>query len=40
MPLVGEDPFGDAFLAKYDEWKQKGMPFHGLPPVTGADVTH
>ncbi len=37
MPLVGEDPFGDAFLAKYDEWKQKGMPFHGLPPVAGAD---
>jgi peroxiredoxin len=36
MPLVGEDPFGDAFLARYDEWKQKGMPYHGLPPVAGA----
>ena len=33
MPLVGEDPFGDAFLAKYEEWKGKGMPYHGLPPV-------
>ena len=36
MPLVGEDPFGATFLARYDEWKQKGMPYHGLPPVTGA----
>ena len=35
MPLVGEDPFGDAFLARYDEWKQNGMPYHGLPPVGG-----
>ncbi len=33
MPLVGEDPFGDTFLAKYNEWKRKGMPYHGLPPV-------
>ncbi len=38
MPLVGEDPFGDAMLAKYEEWKQKGMPYHGLPAVTSADV--
>ena len=38
MPLVGEDPFGDRFLAKYEEWKQKGMPYHGLPPVTGSDT--
>jgi peroxiredoxin len=37
MPLVGEDPFGDGFLARYEEWKQKGMPYHGLPPVTTAD---
>jgi len=35
MPLVGEDPFGDTFFARYDEWKQKGMPYHGLPPVGG-----
>jgi peroxiredoxin len=38
MPLVGEDPFGDAMLAKYDEWKHKGMPYHGLPAVTGVDA--
>ncbi len=38
MPLVGEDPFGDAMLAKYEEWKQKGMPYHGLPAVTSADA--
>jgi peroxiredoxin len=30
MPLVGEDPFGDHFLALYDEWKEAGMPYHGL----------
>jgi peroxiredoxin len=39
MPLVGEDPFGDAMLAKYEEWKQKGMPYHGLPAVTCAEVS-
>ena len=38
MPLVGEDPFGEAFLARYDEWKQKGMPYHGLPAVAGTDA--
>jgi peroxiredoxin len=37
MPLVGEDPFGDDFLVKYDEWKQRGMPYHGLPAVSGAE---
>jgi peroxiredoxin len=37
MPLVGEDPFGDEFLVKYEEWKQRGMPYHGLPAVTGAE---
>jgi peroxiredoxin len=30
MPLVGEDPFGEGFLALYDEWKERGMPYHGL----------
>ncbi len=35
MPLVGEDPFGDAFLARYEEWRQRGMPFHGLAAVEG-----
>ena len=31
MPLVGEDPFGDRFMALYEEWKEAGMPYHGLP---------
>jgi peroxiredoxin len=35
MPLVGEDPFGDAFLERYEGWKEKGMPYHGLPAVRG-----
>jgi peroxiredoxin len=37
MPLVGQDPFGDEFLTKYDEWKQRGMPYHGLAAVKGAE---
>ncbi len=37
MPLIGEDPFGDAFLEKYDEWKARGMPYHGLQAVTGTE---
>jgi peroxiredoxin len=37
MPLVGEDPFGDAFLEKYDQWKARGMPYHGLAAVTGTE---
>ena len=34
MPLVGEDPFGDAFYLRYEEWRKRGSPAHGLPPVT------
>jgi peroxiredoxin len=34
MPLIGEDPFGDAFLVRYEEWRQRGMPYHGLAAVT------
>jgi hypothetical protein len=37
MPLVGKDPFGDEFLTKYDQWKERGMPYHGLPPVTASE---
>jgi peroxiredoxin len=37
MPLVGEDPFGDDFLARYDQWKQRGMPYHGLAAVTRSE---
>jgi peroxiredoxin len=36
MPLLGEDPFGDAFLVRYEEWRQKGSPAHGLAPVAAA----
>jgi peroxiredoxin len=37
MPLLGEDPFfGDTFLVRYEEWKAKGSPAHGLPPVAGS----
>ena len=37
MPLVGEDPFGDAFLARYEEWRAKGSPAHVLPPGLRSD---
>jgi peroxiredoxin len=30
MPLVGEDPFGEAFLVRYEEWRAKGSPAHAL----------
>jgi peroxiredoxin len=33
MPLVGEDPFGDDFLSRYEKWKERGMPYNGLPAV-------
>jgi AhpC/TSA family len=36
MPLVGEDPFGDTFLERYEDWLGRGSPAHGLAPV-GAD---
>ena len=29
MPLVGEDPFGDDFLARYEEWKGRACPTTG-----------
>jgi peroxiredoxin len=31
MPLIGEDPFGQAFLDRYDDWRAKGSPAHALP---------
>jgi len=33
MPLLGEDPFGDAFFERYDRWQAQGSPFHGLPAL-------
>ena len=33
MPLVGEDPFGPAFLERYESWLARGSPAHGLPPM-------
>ncbi|MGA3147071.1 MAG: TlpA disulfide reductase family protein [Acidimicrobiales bacterium] len=37
MPLVGEDPFGDDFLTRFEEWRGRGMPYHGLPAVKRAE---
>ncbi|MGH9079866.1 MAG: hypothetical protein ACRDYE_07310 [Acidimicrobiales bacterium] len=39
MPLVGEDPFGDAFLTRYEEWRRRGSPAHGVPLVAADPVT-
>ncbi len=36
MPLIGEDPFGQGFLDRYDEWRAKGSPAHSMPSVRGA----
>jgi peroxiredoxin len=33
MPLLGGDPFGDEFFARFEAWKERGAPFNGLPPV-------
>jgi hypothetical protein len=37
MPLIGQDPFGDDFLNRYDDWKQRGMPYHGIPSVPAPE---
>ncbi len=36
MPLTGRDPFGQEFMALYDEWVAAGRPFHGLDPDDGG----
>jgi hypothetical protein len=36
MPLMGEDPFGQDFMALFQEWQDAGSPFHGLPPMNTA----
>jgi peroxiredoxin len=38
MPLIGEDPFGQDFLDRYDGWRAKGSPAHVLPAGLGADA--
>ena len=38
MPLIGEDPFGQDFLDRYDGWRAKGSPAHALPSVRSADT--
>jgi len=35
MPLTGRDPFGEEFLALYDEWVAAGSPYHGRHPDEG-----
>ena len=37
MPLIGEDPFGPGFMARYEEWQQQGGAYHGLPAVRSAE---
>jgi len=39
MPLIGEDPFGEDFLVRYDEWKAKGSPAHSMPSVSSSAVS-
>jgi hypothetical protein len=37
MPLVGDDPFGQAFFDMYEGWERDGRPYHGLGPTLAAD---
>jgi peroxiredoxin len=38
MPLIGEDPFGQDFLVRYDEWRAKGSPAHSMPSLRSVDT--
>ena len=38
MPLIGEDPFGKAFMDRYDQWKARGSPAHSMPSLRSAEV--
>jgi hypothetical protein len=33
LPLMGDDPFGQTFFAKWEAWKAEGAYFNGLPPL-------
>lgn len=37
MPLLGEDPFGEPFFAKFQAWQERGSPFNGLAAMTGEE---
>lgn len=30
MPLRGQDPFGENFMTLFGEWREQGMPYHGV----------
>jgi hypothetical protein len=33
MPLLGEDPFGEAFFEEFEAWKARGARYNGLPSM-------
>ena len=33
LPLMGDDPFGQAFFDKWETWLAEGAPYNGLPPL-------
>jgi hypothetical protein len=37
MPLLGDDPFGEPFFAKFQAWQERGSPFHGLAALSDDD---
>lgn len=38
MPLLGEDPFGQEFLERYDAWRERGSPAHVLESGQGTGL--
>ena len=37
MPLLGDDPFGEQFFVRFQEWQDRGSPFNGLAALTDAE---